>query len=144
MKFITDLEATKFGINTRHEEMPNGELRFRLLSIDGSSYIRTESNNATWQNSHYHKKLKEMYIVQKGWIAFAEYIDGKLRLKLYYPGEFVISQPNVKHNVYLSANSVIHTVKFGDTSILDWNDALDFDELTKKLDEKDIVKLASS
>lgn len=145
MTIITEAEATDFGISTRHEKMPNGELRFRLLSSDGSSYIRTESGDMVeWQNSHYHRQVKEMYIVQKGWMAFAEYIDNKLCLKLYYPGDFVISQPNIKHNVYLSPNSVIHTIKFGDTSSSDWNAASDFDEITKSLTKEDIIKLTSS
>ena len=36
-------EAEALGVTTLHEEMDNGELRFRLRATDGSSYIRTQA-----------------------------------------------------------------------------------------------------
>lgn len=38
---LSPLEAEALGVTTLHEEMDNGELRFRLRFGDGSSYIRT-------------------------------------------------------------------------------------------------------
>lgn len=65
-KQISEEEAHLLGIDTLHQEMDNGERRFRLVSSDGSSYIRTEaSNNGGCQKSHYHKSLREFYVVQK-------------------------------------------------------------------------------
>jgi len=145
MTIITDFEASKFGIITKHEKMQNGEYRFRLLSKDGSSYIRTESSGIVeWQNSHYHSKIQEIYIVQKGWMAFAENINGGIILRIFNSNEIVLSQPNIVHNVYLSPYSIIHTVKFGNTSETDWNASPEFDDITKKLSEEDILNLAKS
>jgi hypothetical protein len=49
----TKLLARQHDVTTLHEAMPNGELRFRLIGPDGSSYIRTvASPMGAWQNSH--------------------------------------------------------------------------------------------
>ena len=40
---LSPKEAEALGVTTLHEEMDNGELRFRLRARDGSSYIRTQS-----------------------------------------------------------------------------------------------------
>ncbi|WP_081971878.1 MerR family transcriptional regulator [Paenibacillus borealis] len=69
---ITPEEARTHGIQTLHQQMPSGERRFRLLSSDGSAYIRTEApGQGGWQHSHYHKEIAETYIVQHGWIVYA-------------------------------------------------------------------------
>src|ERR1700726_80882 len=76
----TDL-ASELGISTSHSRMDNGELRYRLVAKDGSSYIRTEASaGGGWQNSHYHKILQETYIVEDKWLAFAEPAGDDLRL----------------------------------------------------------------
>ena len=70
-------EARAMGVWTDHSEMPNGELRFRLKHDDGTAYSRTESTGrGGWQNSHYHRSVRETYIVQRGKMAFAELVDG--------------------------------------------------------------------
>ena len=40
---LSPQETEALGVTTLHEEMDNGELRFRLRASDGSSYIRTRS-----------------------------------------------------------------------------------------------------
>jgi hypothetical protein len=132
-----------YGVITKHERMENGELRFRLMHSDGSGYARTESRNGSgWQNSHYHIGAKEIYSVQKGWMAFAEYIDHKVCIQIIRPGDFIMSNPGVVHNVYLAADSVIHTVKFGETKDGDWHAFLEFDQVTKNLNEESIFRKA--
>ena len=135
MKEIKDNELNKYGIFTKHHIMDNGEKRFRLIGSDGSSYIRTESsNNSGWQNSHYHTNIKELYLVQKGTIIFAELIDNKIKTKKYSEGEFFISQPNIPHNVYMFPNTITHTIKFGDCSKTDWNESKELDNIIKTID----------
>lgn len=106
--------ATKFGVVALHEEMPNGERRFRLKKSDGTAYIRTEgAEKGNWQNSHFHKLVLETYIVQAGWIAFAELVDSYIRVRILEAPSTVTTQPGIIHNVYLSPGAVIHTVKHG-------------------------------
>lgn len=67
------IEVESDGTTVNKEVMDNGEVRTRLISADNSAYIRTEaSDNGGWQNSHYHLEHEETYIVQKGWVGFAE------------------------------------------------------------------------
>jgi hypothetical protein len=115
MREISAAQASRdFGITTKHHEMDNGERRFRLLKNDGTAYIRTEAiASSGWQNSHFHKAVRETYIVQTGWVAFAELISSELVIRVLEPGDVVTTQPMVVHNVYLSGDAVIHTVKHG-------------------------------
>lgn len=102
------------GISTLHQTMDNGELRFRLKKSDGTAYIRTEAGDiGAWQNSHFHKSVRETYIIQSGWIAYAEERAGQPVLKVYTEGEIFTTRPSVVHNVYMAANAVVHTVKHG-------------------------------
>jgi hypothetical protein len=99
-----------------HEMAPAGELRFRLSSADGTRYIRTVrplGSSGDWQDAHYHMNVLETYIVQTGWIAFVEAIDGKNSARRLGPADIVTTRPGVHHNVYMSAGAVIHTVKHG-------------------------------
>lgn len=131
MEEIKIEELDKHGITLKNHIMDNEEKRFRIINSDGSSYIRTEAPKAdVWQNSHYHSTLKEMYIVQHGWIIFAEYINGTTVLKKYVDGEYFISKPNIPHNLFVSANSVLHTVKYGNVSTNDW---IAFEKLDAKI-----------
>lgn len=116
MRDISDAEAKMtHHIATSHQEMDNGEFRFRLVKNDGSAYIRTEASSiGAWQNSHYHKSVMETYIVQRGWIAYAQLVDGQRALTLHHAGELFTTRPNVVHNVYMPANAIIHTVKHGE------------------------------
>jgi hypothetical protein len=54
MRQISPEEAEKnYGIKTKHNEMDNGQLRFRLEKDDGTKYVLTiEGNNRAWQDSH--------------------------------------------------------------------------------------------
>jgi len=103
-----------FGVCIRHGRMStNGELRFRLNCSDGSAYIRTltAGQSEGWQNPHYHQQLKETYIVEKGWIGYVELRDGTPLYKKYGPGHVFTTQPGLVHNIYMPADSVIHTLK---------------------------------
>lgn len=129
--------AAEHGITVRHQEMDNGEFRFRLLKQDGTAYIRTEaSENGAWQSSHYHNLIKETYIVQRGWIAYAELINDNRKISVYRAGDLFTTQPRIVHNVYMPANAVIHTVKHGEAD----NEDRITNETTREFD-KDIKVL---
>lgn len=136
---IADIE---YGITCEHERMDNGELRFRLKSDDGSSYIKTVAGKkAAWQNSHYHKCTKEIYIIQKGWIAFATLLsDGELSLTILAADDILTTEPHIAHNIYMPIHTVIHTIKYGSPSKNDWFESKELDKVTKQLSEKDILK----
>lgn len=134
MSVIEPEEAKEqYGIRTSHEKMPNGELRFRLLSeTDSTRYIRTQrpsEADGEWQEAHYHRSVKETYIVQKGWIAFAEELGGRLDLFILKEGDIRTTKPTVKHNVYMSSGAEIHTIKHGLGQGKDWEPS---PELTNK------------
>lgn len=111
------LAKQDYGIVIRHGKMStNGELRFRLESkFDGSAYIRTQTTPQSkgWQNSHFHKKLIETYIVEKGWIGYVERTGDSPNFYKYVEGEVFSTSPGIVHNIYMPENSVIHTVKHG-------------------------------
>ena len=139
-------EAKLRGICTQHNEMPNGELRFRLKHADGTAYIRTEATESSgWQKSHYHTSVRETYIVQSGKMALAELIEGKTRMRVFGPGEICTTEPHVSHNVYLFGGTIVHTVKHGEEGkITDWHASPSFDEKTANLSESDIALLATT
>lgn len=136
-------EARTRGVSTDHSKMPTGEFRFRLKHDDGTGYSRTEAmDRAGWQNSHYHRAVRETYIVQQGKMAFAELVDGGLKLRILGPNEICTTEPNVSHNVYLFRNSVIHTVKHGEAGDhTDWHASPMLDAKTHDLDEVEIMRL---
>lgn len=141
-KQISAEEAHLLGINTMHQVMDNGERRFRLVCTDGSSYIRTEaSNNGGWQKSHYHKSLTEFYIVQKGWLVYTEYdSNNKLILKHLEQGESILVKPFVHHNLYMSAYTVTHVIKYCGGIEDDWYPSPELDKLTIHIPESDLVR----
>jgi len=117
-KEISAENAEKYyGIRTKHGEMPtNGELRFRLIcNRDNTAYIRTETKAHAegWQNSHYHRGLWETYIVQQGSIVFVEFGVAGIVAREYRQGEIFTTEKMIPHNVYMTKNSVIHTLKHG-------------------------------
>lgn len=143
MRRVSVEEAGKMGISTCHEQMDNGEFRFRLRASDGSAYIRTVApDRGAWQNSHSHREVVEVYLVQRGWMALAEADGEEMRLAIYSPGDSVTTHAGVVHNVYLSAASVIHTVKYAQHTDTDWTGDESFDRRTKALTESDIRRLA--
>ena len=87
MKDILVEQAFENGIRTRHSDMENGEFRYRLCGKDGSSYIRMEASKDCWENSHFHKCCKEMYIVQSGKIFFCELYKNSLKIRKMSEGD---------------------------------------------------------
>lgn len=142
IKGIDVLVAT--GITLDAERMGNGEARLRL----GGNYILTLDSKGAWQNSHYHMGSMEFYAVQKGWMAFAEQVEGEVKVTVYQAGEHVLSRPSHAHNVYLPDGAAIHTVKFGkpignpDKNGADWWPASEeFDAATKAITEVELLAL---
>jgi mannose-6-phosphate isomerase-like protein (cupin superfamily) len=132
----------EYGITTAHEKMDNGELRFRLFGRDGNGYIRTvASTKGAWQNSHSHAAFRELYLVEFGWMAFAwPNPRGSFDLVLFDQGQSYVTPLGQVHNVYLPANAVIHTVKFGIRGPHNrFESAPWFDEHTKPLSEPEIL-----
>ncbi|WP_282940118.1 cupin domain-containing protein [Paenibacillus sp. RC67] len=144
MNPISDEEAALFGIATKYDLMDNGERRFRLnCSLDGSSYCRTvASDQGAWQNSHYHKSVSELYVVQSGWIVYASKKESEMKLGILRQGDNITFQPGVHHNIYLSSDSVIHTIKYGDYLENDWFSSPELDKLTKHLEPKTLFSLS--
>ena len=111
---LTDQQAKELGVTTRHERMDNGELRFRLCVSDGSSYIRTEaSGQSGWQNSHLHRYVHELNVIQQGTMLVVEERNGDLVPRVLRTGDFYLCPLNVPHNSYLLPGTVAHTVKYG-------------------------------
>lgn len=136
-------EARTKGVSTEHNEMPSGERRFRLKHDDGTAYSRTEAPAiGDWQKSHYHRSVRETYIVQRGRMALAELVEETLKLRVFGPNEICTTKPNVSHNVFLYGNSVIHSVKHGDGGDrTDWHASPSLDEKTLHLDEAEIMRM---
>jgi len=142
MERIPPDDISRYGMNTNHERMDNGELRFRLMSTDGSGYIRTVAGEkGAWQNSHSHAYVLETYVVQSGWMVLAEFQNGKLVPELLEPGKAVTTRIGIVHNVYLPRGAVIHTVKHGIAQQKDWIPSDDFDKMTKPLSEQELLKI---
>ncbi len=146
---LSSVEVAASGMINKHEEMDNGECRFRLISEkDGSGYIRIVAGaNGAWGNAHYHKYVRELIIVQKGWIAFAKQFESGvgIHMKILRDGEMIIIEPNVPYSIYMPAGAVTHTVKFGDTRAemasgkADWHACPELDKLVKSLSEHQIM-----
>ncbi|MBD8070677.1 cupin domain-containing protein [Bacillus sp. PS06] len=144
-KKISFEEAYSSGIEVNFELMDNGEKRYRLVSSDGTSYCRTVGSEVgSWQNSHYHKAVSEFYVVQSGWIVYAEIdLNGETELRFLREGESVIVNPFVHHNIFMSSNAVTHTIKYGGYGPNnDWFSSKELDIFTKKLSEKDLLELS--
>lgn len=140
--------ARVHGVIARHGRMSRtGEFRFRLLKNDGTAYIRTEASaSGGWQKSHWHNKVRETYIVQRGWIGYAELVDGLPRYRIYRAGDLFTTAPFIIHNVYMPANAVIHTVKHGDgrdEKRLEDERSEYFTALTEVIDESELRRLSS-
>ena len=137
MQEIILLDEIKYGMKSKHTIMETGEKRFRQICMkDKSAYIRAEGlNKGYWQKSHYHKYAKEIYIVQKGSILLAQYINHKLHINRINEDETFIVDPEIPHNVYMYPNTITHTVKYGEGEEYDWEA---FNKLDKILKEKNI------
>ncbi|MCG7376772.1 hypothetical protein MH215_07185 [Paenibacillus sp. ACRSA] len=143
MKMISLEEAKDLGVETAYHLMDNGEKRFRLINKDGSSYIRTQGpENGSWQNSHYHQALKELYVVQEGWIAYAELDEqNQFSLRILEKDDSVMVPPLRPHNIYMSSLAVTHVIKFGGNREIkpDWFASPQLDLLTKHISEIDLL-----
>lgn len=112
--------------------MQNGEERFRVRLSDFSGVnITTASNNPSWQNAHFHKYCKELYVVMQGKILIAVKDKDNIEYKTLNAGEELIIEPMTEHNVYMFANSKTIVIKYGDTRESDWNEAIELDKITK-------------
>ncbi len=134
MKKIDNSDALMFGISANHEIMDNDEMRFRLISGHGSSYILTKSGHtAYWQKAHLHQMMTELYLVEKGSAIIVIYENERYQLKRLYENESLMIKPGVAHNLYIFEDSIIHTVKYGALSN-DWHSYPELDEICQKLD----------
>ena len=146
----TEEALERYQVVTDDAEMENGEVRFRRKKLsDGTAYIRTEASaQGGWQQSHYHKHVRETYIVQKGWIGYAELVNDDISLAIYRAGQLCTTRPGIIHNVYMPGGAVIHTVKHGDPPHDDLDDRKTdpeterFTALTSDMSEKDIQRWA--
>lgn len=137
-KSISEDQARELGIEAVHQQMDNGERRFRLVSSDGSSYIRTEaSSEGSWQNSHFHKELTEFYVIQSGWLVYAELAsNNELNLRYMKQGDSILVPPLAHHNLYMSPYTVTHVIKYGSNrNQTDWFSSPELDKQTKNMPE---------
>lgn len=140
-KAISENDISKYGVYTNHEEMDNGELRFRMLSNDGSSYIRGENRQQfVWGNSHSHKDLHELIIVQQGFVVFAELEKGFVSFRQLHTGDIFVSRQGVPHNHCFDETTVVHTIKFGGETQNDWIACPALDALTKHLTQQEVLE----
>ena len=143
---ISAKEASqKYGITAHHEQMENGELRFRLNAEDGSAYVRTEARVTAekyfgWQNAHFHKRSAETYIVQSGLMILASSIDGETIYEHFTAGQMISTEPYISHNVYLREGTQIHTIKLAEEIGPDWHADPVLDSETKSLSEEEAMK----
>ena len=118
-----------------------------LRHKDGTAYIRTvATENNGWQKSHVHRNTVETYIVQHGWIALAEIRDKHISVRTFNIGEIITTQTGITHNVFLSPDAVIHTVKHGnsvgnDRESGEYGEALDI--FTEKLNSNEKIRAAA-
>lgn len=105
----------RFGIRTYHNQMPNGEYRFRLLcGQDKTAYIRTQAaEGGAWQQAHFHERVTETYIVQSGWMGACELTNGFYCYRIFRENEIFTTNIGVVHNIYLPSGAIIHTIKHG-------------------------------
>ncbi|OMF16680.1 hypothetical protein BK131_01390 [Paenibacillus amylolyticus] len=63
-----------------------------------------------------------------------------LSIQVMREGEHIVVQPGVHHNVYMSANSVIHTIKYGLNTHSDWSASPELDWVTQTLMESELLQ----
>lgn len=139
---LTSEFTAAHGVHANHERMDNGELRFRLAFADGTSLIRTEgSETPAWQNSHTHRSVYELNVVQSGAALYAELLPDGLHTRVYRAGEHFLSRPGIPHNGYFSPGAVVLTVKYGDIAPGDWYPAPELDGLCCQIDAPSLLDL---
>ena len=140
---ITAEDAEKYGIQNKHSILDTGEKRFRqYCSKDNTAYIRAEGKDeGYWQRSHLHKSIKEIYIVQKGPILLAQYINNKVKIKKFDESGIFIIEPNIPHNIYMYPHAVLHTVKYGEVKEYDWVPFELLDEKIREISSSKVEKI---
>lgn len=141
-------ECEGLGIRFSGNIADNGEHRFRLAKggADGGfryTLVLIPEDERGWQKSHYHERMTETRVVQKGWVALADLMpDGSVKITVRHAGSVFTTPPGQRHNIYMSAGSVIHIVKHGDCSLGedDWFVCPELDVQTKCLSEEDIFR----
>lgn len=131
MRSLSSKEVEDAGVVAEHTQMENGEYRYRLLSkVDGSAYVRTEvTGNGSWQKSHFHKNVKETYIIERGKVIFFEKKDNIIKNKTLLSGDIITTEPYISHNLYVFAGAIFHTVKHNSKSLdADWFPDLEMDK----------------
>lgn len=124
---------SKRNIKIENEEMPNKETRFRVKWEDFSGVnITTSSNTPNWQNAHYHKCSKEIYVIQKGKILMAIEKNGEVEFKQLQIGESIVIEPLTKHNVYMFENTMTYVIKYGQTVESDWYEDQELDKVSRE------------
>lgn len=124
---------TENNINIENEQMPNGEKRFRVRWSDLSGVnITNSSDESNWQNAHYHKTCKELYVVQKGKILLATLKNKEVEYKELKKGDVIVIEPLISHNIYMFKNSMTYVIKFGEISEDDWYYDEELDKISKK------------
>ena len=131
------------GVTCNHQEMENGERRFRLLGPDGSGYIRCENpGGPVWENSHLHHTTREFILVQQGPVICAVYRQGKAVLRLLETGDCFCPDPGVPHDLCMGAGAVVHAVKYGSCPAGDWAPSPELDMCVRKLSWEQALQLA--
>ena len=130
------------GIVAVHSRAEDGELRFRLVKSDGTEYVRTEAApDGAWQDAHSHENVQETYIVQTGWIGYAELNDGDIAIRIYREGDVFTAPSSVIHNIYMPKGAVIHTIKHGNVAKEIRIADAGFTKRTGLLTETDVLRL---
>jgi len=141
MRRLSDHEAEQYGVRSVHHEMENGELRFRLVNENGSSYILTQSTSHTgWQKAHVHYLKREFYVVEKGIVLIVLLEENKLKLHRLCENDSLSIPSGIAHNVLMSDHAILHTVKYGSQES-DWNACPELDEMLAGMDPDRLLKL---
>lgn len=134
-EIINNSFLSENNIHIENEKMPNGENRFRVRWKDNSGVNITNSGNTpNWQNAHYHKSCKELYVVQKGKIIMALIENGEVQYKVLEQGDSIVIGPLTSHNVYMYKNSMTYVIKFDNISENDWFYDEKLDKISKEYD----------
>lgn len=64
--------------------------------------------------------------------------EHKLKITILGTGSFYKTEPNTPHNVFLAAQSIIHTIKLCTPGDIDWIPAPTLDDATLHLTEDDL------
>lgn len=132
---IDEMELNKNNVLFSVEKMPNTELRYRFKIDDNTIYSVTKSGeNYEWQNSHFHKFCNEVYVVQSGKIIMVTKKGKCIYKKVAKTGDVISVGPNEAHNVFLSKDTQICVLKYGNIKSNDWYSDASLDEFCKKID----------